>query len=364
MTHDTHHMERCLELAQKGYGWVHPNPLVGAVLVKRGRVIAEGFHRRFGGPHAERECLDRAGHQARGATMYVNLEPCIHHGKTPPCVDAIIGSGVREVVIAMRDPNSVVNGRGISALRRAGIRVRTGVMRNQARILNDRFVWWHLQGVPYVGLKWAQTLEGYIADSRGRSKWITGEDARRYAHVLRSGYDAVLVGAGTVLADDPRLTVRHVAGRDPVRIVLDARLRVTGDEKIFRHRNGRTLVVTSSAKVRAAGRRVRTLLSRGVEVIGMDGGGAFPPAGILRVLAAEGIASILVEGGPDTIQRFFEAGVFNAYHVFVRASLLGGGKRALAMPRPTSLTSLAKTEGRDVMLFRNGDMLVEGGPSR
>ncbi len=363
MTSDERYMHQCLDLAAGGYGWVHPNPMVGAVLVRKGQVLATGFHKKFGGPHAEQDCLRKAGDAARGSTLYVNLEPCIHHGKTPPCVDAIIRAGVREVVVAMKDPNPLVAGRGLAALRKAGIVVRTGTMRREAAALNERFTWWHTMGIPYVGLKWAQSLDGFVADTSGRSKWITGEDARRYAHYLRSGYDGLLVGAGTVIADDPRLTVRHLSGRDPVRIVLDGALRVTGNEKVFRHRTGRTILLTSTAKVRSAGPVVMRLLAHGIDIVGIDGRPPFPPRQVLKVLAAEGIASLLVEGGPRTLGRFFNERAFNMYHAFVRASLLGGGKTALGTRRDVGMRSLERTKGRNVLLFRNGDMLVEGGPA-
>ena len=364
MSNDNRYMQMCLDLAEKGYGSVHPNPMVGAVLVKEGEVIATGFHKRFGGAHAELDCLRKAGQAARGGSLYVNLEPCVHHGKTPPCAEAIIAAGVREVIVAMKDPNAMVNGRGLAALRKAGIRVRSGVMRKAAQKLNERFIWSHTRGLPYVGLKWAQSLDGFVADSAGRSKWITGKDARRYAHHLRSGYHAVMVGAGTVRKDDPQLTVRHVSGRDPVRIILDAKLAVTGKEKVFRHTKGRTILVTSPRHLRTPGKIVRRLLARGVEVIGLDGPLPFPPARVLRLLAAEGITSILIEGGPMTIRRFFDAQAFNVYHVFIRSALLGGGMPALPGKRPVRLVKLGRTSGTDLLMFRDGDLLVEGGPHR
>ncbi len=361
MKHDPGVMQHCFELAAKGHGRVNPNPMVGAVLVQAGEVIATGHHKRYGGPHAERNCLRTAGQKAKGGTLYVNLEPCIHHGKTPPCVEAIVNAGVSNVVVAMKDPNPRVSGRGIAALRKAGISVSTGLLRSEAQKLNEKFVWWHTEGLPFVGIKWAQSLDGYVADSAGRSQWITGEGARRYAHYLRAGYDALLVGAGTVLKDDPRLTVRHVEGNDPVRVILDGKLRVSGTEKVFRQRKGRTIVLTAAKNIRGPRAAVRRMMAHGVEVLGLPGGMSISPHLALRILGSEGITSVLVEGGPTTIRRFYDAGMYNIYHVFVRSGLLGGGMPALPIARRTDLKGLRKTRGTDLLMFSDGDFLVEGG---
>jgi len=231
---DAAYMERALGLARKAEGRTDPNPMVGAVLVRSGRIVAEGWHRRAGTPHAEAVALRRAGARARGATLYVTLEPCCHTDKrTPPCTDAIIRSGVARVVAAMADPNPRVRGRGIRRLRAAGISVSTGLLGAEARRCNRVFVHYMKTGTPWVTMKAAQSLDGRIATRGGDSKWITSPAARKLGHMHRSRNQAILVGVQTVLADDPRLTARVPGGRDPVRIVLDSRLRTPPESRIF-----------------------------------------------------------------------------------------------------------------------------------
>src|SRR5262245_28495167 len=202
------HLQRALELAERGRGMTHPNPVVGAVVVRDGKVIGEGWHERAGGPHAEVVALEAAGEAAQGATLYVTMEPCAHHGRTPPCVDAIRAAGIRRVVVGTGDPNPLVDGRGIAALRTAGIDVEVGVLEDACRRLNAPFLSWHDRGRPFVTLKAAMSWDGQIAAQAGSSTWLTGEPARRHAHRLRFAHDAVLVGAGTIRRDDPRLSVR------------------------------------------------------------------------------------------------------------------------------------------------------------
>ena len=202
-TTDRKFITRCFDLALKGKGTVSPNPMVGCVIVKNGRIVGEGYHRRFGGAHAEVEALKRAGLKAHRAALYVNLEPCSHHGKTPPCVDAIIRSGIKRVVTSCIDPNRLVAGKGIRALRQAGISVRVGILAEEAEALNEKYFYFMRKKVPFVGLKIAQTLDGRSADARGQSKWITSPAARAAGHSIRSEYDAILVGAGTVRKDNP-----------------------------------------------------------------------------------------------------------------------------------------------------------------
>ncbi|OGU44470.1 MAG: riboflavin biosynthesis protein RibD [Ignavibacteria bacterium GWC2_56_12] len=357
---DAQFMERALELAWKGYGWVHPNPHVGCVVVKDGRIVGEGFHRSFGGPHAEVHALRAAGARSRGATLYVNLEPCVHHGKTPPCTDAIVQSGIACVVVACSDPNPLVAGQGLRRLRHSGIHVRVGVLRQQAEEVNERFLHFHRTGMPFVGLKWAQTLDGFIADVRGRSRWITSEPSRRMAHVLRGGYDAVLVGAGTVLADDPRLTVRHISARQPVRVVLDGRLLVTGSEKVFNTRNARTILLTQGRFLRRPSSVIRLLMRRGVDILGMEGGAHFSPRDVIKTLGVEGVTSVLVEGGPATAAAFLDTSVWDKAHIFVSATLLGGGTSAAPLAKPRPVAVPLKLHHTAAMPMEHGEMLIEG----
>ena len=206
-------MQRCLEIARNGAGKVSPNPMVGCVIFRHGKIVGEGFHQQFGGPHAEIIALLHAGKNARGATLFVNLEPCAHFGKTPPCADAIVQSGISKVVIASKDPNPLVSGKGIRRLREVGIRVELGILRKEAELLNEKFFKCMTTGLPFVGIKLAQTLDGRIADAAGKSKWLTSEVTRKEVHRLRSEYDAVMVGASTVLKDDPELTVPTCEGK-------------------------------------------------------------------------------------------------------------------------------------------------------
>src|SRR5229473_850735 len=219
-------MARALELAEKGRGYVEPNPLVGAVIVHDGKVVGEGWHESFGKPHAEINALAKAGEAARGAALYVTLEPCCHHGKTPPCTEAILRAGVLRVVAAMKDPFPAVAGQGVARLRQAGVVLEMGLMENEARRLNAPYLKLISTGRPYVHAKWAMTLDGKIATRTGDSKWISGEMSRRHTHELRGRMDAIIVGIGTVLADNPSLTVRPPGPRVPVRVVLDSRGRL------------------------------------------------------------------------------------------------------------------------------------------
>lgn len=329
-------MRRALALARRGEGWVEPNPMVGCVLVRDGHVIGGGFHRRFGGPHAEVNALRSSAVNPRGATAYITLEPCAHTGKTPPCTDALIRAGVGRVVVAMRDPNPLVAGRGLRQLRTAGIEVTVGVLRNEAARLLAPFTTWIVQRRPYVIAKWAQGLDGCLVPRPGASKWISGEGSRGEVHRLRARVDAILVGVGTVLADDPSLTARGVrARRVALRVVLDGRLRIPLNSRLVRTaRTAPVLVYTSTTSgERQAARELR---KRGVEVIGVPDARHLPRLdAVLRDLAARGVTNLLVEGGPTILSAFFaghrvdEAWVFTAPR-FVGESTGLNTTRALA----------------------------------
>ncbi len=333
-------MQRCIELARKGACWVSPNPMVGCVIVRKGRIVGEGYHQRFGAAHAEVNALHDAGRAAAGATLYVNLEPCAHYGKTPPCVDSILGAGVREVVIASRDPNPLVRGRGIRRLTEGGVRVRVGVLQRDAERMNERFFHFMQTGLPFVGIKLAQTLDGRIADGRGRSRWITGEAARTEAHRLRASYDAVLIGAETALRDDPQLTVRHVRGRNPIRVVLDGRLRVHERLQVCDTREAETIILTSERALRANPGRVRRLRDRGIRVSAIGGTHALRIPAVLGELASYEIASILVEGGALTASAFIREHLAHRLHLFVAPALLGNGLAGIGLAGGTMRTIL------------------------
>jgi diaminohydroxyphosphoribosylaminopyrimidine deaminase/5-amino-6-(5-phosphoribosylamino)uracil reductase len=317
-------LQRALDLAERGRYTVPPNPMVGAIVVRRGRVVAEDWHRRAGGPHAEVAALDRAGVRARGADLYVSLEPCVHVGRTPPCAPRIVESGIARVFVAARDPNPLVAGRGIRALRKAGTPVVEAgpPLRLAAERQNERFRTWITRGRPFVLAKWAATLDGKIAAASGESRWITGPVARRRALLLREEYDAVLVGARTVEADDPLLTRRlGKAGRRRFRrVVLDGRLRVTPSARLFR--NPEDVLVATALPPESA--RVRRLTSRGVTVWSLKGSGGVDLPGLLARLAAEEVTGLLVEGGAETLFGFFRARLVDRVAVFFAPRVLGG----------------------------------------
>lgn len=329
------YMERALRLARKGVGFTSPNPAVGAVVVRRGRVVGEGFHRRAGGPHAEVEALRQAGSRSRGATLYVTLEPCNHTGRTPPCCDAILVSGIPRVVIAARDPNPLTNGRGIARLRRSGVQVVTGVLAREAMALNEPFWKAMRDGLPLVIAKVGQSLDGKIATTTGESRWITSPAARRLSHQWRSQVDAILVGVNTVLRDDPLLTVRgvpHRRGR-PIKIIVDSRLRTPRGARCLSPRSpAPTLLVTTRLPHRAAGmaaraqRRRNTLPGRGVEILELPARqGRVPLRRLFRLLARRGIQSVLIEGGGEVLAGALAERSVDRI-VFLIASILIGGR--------------------------------------
>ncbi|MXY97223.1 MAG: bifunctional diaminohydroxyphosphoribosylaminopyrimidine deaminase/5-amino-6-(5-phosphoribosylamino)uracil reductase RibD, partial [Gemmatimonadetes bacterium] len=292
--HDAVFMRRALDLAARGIGRTSPNPMVGSVVVRDGVVLGKGYYREYGGRHAEPQALEEAGARARGAALYVTLEPCCHQGSTPPCTDAIIASGIAHVHVAMADPDRRVSGKGIERLRAAGMTVETGLMEAEARELNAAYVHHRETGQPFVLLKLAQTLDGRIATRNGHSKWITGEAARKRVHLMRSRADAVLVGIDTVLADDPRLTVRHVDGRQPRRVVLDSRARTPLDARVLNGEASATVCVTEAASAD----RIEELKGTGAEVLVLPGGdGSVPIAPLKSALGKAGIVTLMVEGG-------------------------------------------------------------------
>ncbi len=309
-------MRRALALARRGGRRVRPNPMVGAVVTAAGRLVGEGYHRVFGGQHAEVVALERAGVEARGGTLYVNLEPCAHHGKTPPCVDAIIAAGIARVVAATRDPNPLVSGRGITMLRAAGIEVAVGEGREAAEFLNAGHFNAFRLGRPLVTLKIAATLDGRIAAAGGESKWITSEASRREVHRLRADADAVVVGRGTVERDDPSLTVRHVRGRNPVRVVLDSSARAPRDRRVFTDGTAPTIQVTLPGAPETS--TVQWELKAGPD--------RHPDLALFAERAvAEGWRHVLVEGGARVAAAFLRAGLVDRIFLFTAPKVLGGG---------------------------------------
>lgn len=324
-------MLECLSLAEKGAGSVSPNPMVGAVVVKDGKIVGRGYHKKFGEPHAEVFAIRQAEHRARGATLYVNLEPCCTYGKTPPCTDLILKSGIKRVVIGMKDPNVRVNGRGIRKLRQSNIKVRVGILENESKRLNESFIKFITTGMPYVILKIAQTLDGKIADAKGRSRWITGERSGKIVHALRARYDAVLVGANTISKDNPKLTVREAKGRNPYRVVIDGNLSSPLSSHIFRDRErGRTFLFVSTLTARRERRHITKLEKGGIHIQVLDGtkSNMLDIHHVLKILAQNNIASILVEGGARIYAEFLKAGAVDKLITFVAPKAIGDGLSA------------------------------------
>ena len=329
---DLRWMRRALELARRGRFGASPNPMVGAVVLDaRGEPAGEGWHARYGGPHAEVAALETAGPRARGGTLFVTLEPCAHHGKTPPCTTAILDAAIARVVVAMEDPNPVAGG-GLHRLREAGVEVTVGVAGDEARRLNRRWLRLVRERRPWVTAKAAVSLDGRIATRTGESRWITGEAARRRGLELREEHDAILVGVGTVLADDPRLTRR--LGLNPggrwLRVVLDTALRTPLEARVVREDPGSTLLVHTTAAPRENRSRLEAAGVRLLEVPAGEGGRP-EPAALLAALASEPVAALLVEGGGTVHGAFVDAGLVDELHLFVAPLLIGGAEAPTAV---------------------------------
>ncbi len=317
-------MRIALKEAAKGCGLTSPNPRVGAVLVKDGRELARGFHRAYGEPHAEVDCLAKLKEgEAEGSTMYVNLEPCCHHGKTPPCTAAIEKAGVRRVVYGMSDPNQKVAGGGLKQLRAAGIAVSGPILESEARDLNRGYIKYLETGRPWVTLKFAQSLDGRIATRTGDSRWISSPHSLKLAHQLRAEHDADMVGINTALADDPQLTVRRVKGTNPYRIVLDPELRLNPNAKVF---DAEPLPVLIATKENPPPEKALILIDKGAELIELPDteDGSLDTGVLLNELGGRGIHYLLVEGGAGIFKRIIKAGLFDEIIVITAPVLIGG----------------------------------------
>lgn len=322
---DLQYMRRAMELAKKGEGFVNPNPLVGAVIVKNNKIIGEGYHEIFGGNHAEVNAFINATEDVTGATMYVTLEPCSHYGKTPPCANKIIEKGIKKVVIAHKDPNPQVAGRGIALLKENGVDVVTGILEEESEKQNEVFFKYITKNIPFCLLKTAMTLDGKIASWSGNSKWITSEVSRNFVHQLRNRYSAIMVGIGTVIEDNPSLTTRlgDIQGRDPVRIIVDTKARIPLEAKVLNlTSNARTIVATTEL---ASNEKIRKLEDMGVEVI-------ITPLKnhqvdlkfLMKKLGEEKIDSVLIEGGSELNYSALEGGIVDKVNVFIAPKIIGG----------------------------------------
>jgi len=321
---DESYIKLTLEIAKKGIGAVSPNPLVGAVLVKEGKIIGAGYHQKYGEAHAEVNAMNSANEDVEGATLFINLEPCSHFGKTPPCADAIIERKIKKVVIGTLDMNPLVCGRGIQKLKENGVEVKVGILENECVELNKFFFKSVTKKTPYITLKTAITLDGKIADATYHSKWISSTSSRKQVHSLRAQYDAVLVGANTVIKDDPQLTVRLAEGRNPKRIILDSGLNIPLEQRIFRSEKN-VLLFTSHEKKGSP--KAQHLEKLGVKLFYLkhDDKKHFHLKQVLKKIHDEGIASVLVEGGGKVYHSFIKENLFDELQVFLSPKLLGSG---------------------------------------
>ena len=349
-------MLRALALARRGAGKTSPNPAVGCVIVRDGAIVGQGGHRKAGTPHAEVHALRQAGERARGADVYVTLEPCSHFGKTPPCADALIAAGVASVFVGMIDPNPKVSGRGVAKLEDAGITVLSGMCEDQCREINLPFIRHVTSGMPFVTMKSAMTLDGKTATSNGDSKWISSEASRRLVHRLRSRADAVMTGIGTLLADDPQLTVRMVKGKQPLRVVIDPRLETPVDCALMEDASAIPVIIATASSDDS---KSALLAAKGAEVLTCrDAGGRVDLKGLLRLLGSRGIQSILLEAGERLCGEMQRLGLIDRYILFIAPKLLGGeGKGLFAGTAVDWMQDAARVTIRKVARS-GGDMLV------
>ncbi|WP_018131935.1 bifunctional diaminohydroxyphosphoribosylaminopyrimidine deaminase/5-amino-6-(5-phosphoribosylamino)uracil reductase RibD [Effusibacillus pohliae] len=357
---DAEYMKLALELASATNGRTWPNPMVGAVVVNHGRIVGIGAHLKAGEPHAEVYALRMAGDAARGGTIYVTLEPCSHYGRTPPCAERVIESGVARVVVAMLDPNPLVAGRGVERIRQAGIEVEVGVLEAEARRLNEVWITAIHERRPFVWMKAAMTLDGKIATGTGDSKWITGEQARREVHRMRDRADAILVGIGTVLADDPQLTTRlPEGGRNPLRVVLDTRLRMPETAQILKP-EAPTLVACGPAADPA---KIGRLQARGIEVLQLAlADGRIDLNELLAELYKREVTLLLVEGGGEVHGSFLQAGLIDKVTMFVAPKLIGGnGQSPVGGAGFSRMGDAIALQNTTVEMFGN-DLAITGYP--
>jgi len=359
MKDDERWMKRVLRLAEKGRGKTSPNPMVGAILVKEGEVAGEGYHAKAGEAHAEIIALQQAREEGKGAVLYLNLEPCMHYGKTPPCTPQVIESGVKRVVIGMEDPNPLVKGKGIEMLKKAGLDVEVGILEKECQRLNEAFCKYILEKEPFVILKVAATLDGKLATRNGDSKWISGEASRRFVHKLRDQVDGVLVGIGTILKDDPQLTARIKGGRNPCRIVLDSRLKIPEEAKVIGTSPSKAIIATTEF---APKDKIEKLEKRGVQILILDSQeGKINLKSCLSKLGEIGMMSLLVEGGSQINGSFLDEGLIDKLLLFLSPKVIGD-HQALGIFGGRGVSSLDEAVALKGMKIRRvgEDILLEG----
>lgn len=360
-TVDIHFMRKAVNIAKKGRGLTSPNPMVGAIIVKDGNIISEGYHVKAGTPHAEVIALKNAGSSAKDATLYVNVEPCCHTNKrTPPCTTAIIEAGIRRVVVSMIDPNPEVAGKGVDTLQKAGIIVDVGILKRQAEKLNEVFQKYITVKKPYVILKAAQSLDGKIATASGESQWITGTVSLQNAHQLRHDYDAVLVGSGTVMADDPSLTARIPGGKDPMRIILDSSLSIPINSKVLSQKSDSITLIATTSK--ADKTKIQQIEEKGPKVLVLpENNGQVDLKALMEELGKMSISSVLIEGGATVNSSALKSGIVDKVIFFIAPMIMGGQDAISSVGGlcPKSLKSAIKL--KDLRVRRSGDdFMIEG----
>lgn len=357
---DQAYINLCIELAKKSYGLVSPNPLVGCVIVKNEKIIGSGFHQKYGDKHAEINAIESAKQSLEGATLYVNLEPCSHFGKTPPCVDRIIKSGIKRVVVGTIDPNPLVSGRGIESLKNAGINVTVGILEEESYQLNKFFFKFIKSKIPYINLKIAQTLDGFIADKSNNSKWISSASSRKLVHSMRAQYDAVLIGVNTANIDDPLLNVRLTDGRNPLRIILDSDLRINNSLKLItRNKDEKTFIVCSEAALLKNKNKIKYLQSKGVKLLSVkknDSG--LDLKMLLSVLGKQNISSILVEGGAKIFSSFLKKKLWDEINLFISPKIMGDGLAAFAALKSKNFYNRLQFKKVDVEKIENDTHII------
>ena len=352
---DEKFMRRALVLARKGMGRVSPNPMVGAIIVKSGKIIGEGWHGTYGGNHAEVDALKKIKSSSNGSTLYVTLEPCAHFGKTPPCVDKILEAGISRVVIGTKDPNPLVSGKSIRKLTARGIETEIGILEKECRELNEKFFKFMLQARPFITLKIAQTLDGRIATCSGDSRWISSPASRKLAHRERSYHDAVMVGIGTVIQDDPELTVRLVRGRNPFRIVIDSKLRTPLNSKILKDQDCAATIIACCRNHNAG--KFKQLREMGIELV-TAGKEKVDLHELLALLAKRNISSVLVEGGAGLYTSFLKEGLADRIVAIIAPVITGKGIEAFGDLGISKIRDAKKLEIRKI-LRREADVILD-----
>jgi len=349
---DHYYLNRCFQLARKGKGKVSPNPLVGAVIVKKGEVISKGYHKNYGSAHAEVNAIKDADKNVTGSTLYCNLEPCCHTSKqTPPCVPFIIQKKIKRVVISNLDPNTQVNGMGVQQLRKAGIEVITGILEDEGKDLNKFYFKFVQEKLPFVALKIAQSVDGKISEAKNKQTWLTGKESIKFVHKLRSEYDAILVGANTIKVDDPQLNVREVNGRNPIRIIIDGKLSVPPNSKILNNTEPEKTWIFTSQKSNQ--KKLKQLEKLGVKVFSIKNAAnrRINLKAVLKLIAKNRINSVLVEGGQEIFSQFYSQKLFDELIVLQTPIILGEGLSGLNSAQLNNLPLIEKNRlGHDIKL--------------